>query len=79
MGRLIDFLKRGDFDDSYVIVESDHNMETNFFYGPKVQNILKKTEYSPKKDYFLFTASQMGAVFLRRDDPENRPHHGKGA
>jgi len=54
-------------------VQSDHNMETNFFAGPPVHEILKKTEFSPKKDYFLFTASQMGAVFLRKDDPKIVP------
>ncbi len=74
LGRLIEFLKkRGTFDESIVIVESDHNMETSYFDGPPVHKILKKTGYSPDKDYFVFTASQLGSVYLRRDAPKIIP------
>ncbi len=70
LGRFIEYLKkRGTYEKSYIIVQSDHNMETNFFDGPNVNKILKKTGYSPKKDYYMFTASQVGALFLRRKDP----------
>ncbi len=66
LGRFLDFLKeRGAYEDSYIIVESDHNMETNFFKGPRVGKILKGTGYSPRKDYFFFTATQIGMLFVR--------------
>jgi len=76
LGRLIAFLKeRGAYEDSYLVVESDHNMETNFFQGPKLQQIVESAGYSPKTDYFLFTISQIGALFLRpgAGDPEIIP------
>ncbi len=76
VGRLIAFLQaRGAYDDSYLVVESDHNMETNFFAGPKLDKILAPTGYSAKKDYFLFTVSQIGALFVRpgNNDPKMIP------
>ena len=66
LGRLIAYLKdRGVYEQSYVITESDHNMESNFFKAPKIQDILAGTGYSPKSDYYAFTASQIAGVFLR--------------
>jgi hypothetical protein len=64
------FLKaRGTYDDSYIVVESDHNMETTSFIGPPLHKILPASGYSKKKDYYVFTGSQLGMLFLRRDDP----------
>jgi len=66
VGRFIEFLKaRGTYDDSYIVLESDHNMETNMFAGAKLEEILNKAGYSQKKDYFVFTVSQIGALFAR--------------
>lgn len=66
LGRFIAFLKeRGTYDDSYIVLESDHNMETNFFAGAKLEEIMGKAGYSQKKDYFVFTVSQIGALFAR--------------
>jgi len=76
LGRFVAYLKtRGTFDDSIMVVESDHDMETNFFAGPKLEQTLAKTGYSPKKDYFMFTVTQIGALFLRpgRKDPNIIP------
>ncbi len=75
LGRFVDYLKkRGTYEDAIIVVESDHNMETNFFTGPPAHKILKKTGYSKEKDYFLVTLSQIGSVFLRRhDDPQMVP------
>ncbi len=73
LGRLLDYLKeRGVYDESYVIVESDHSMEANFYKGPKLRKALKRTGYSDREDYFFFTAAQIGLLFLRpgQDDPE---------
>lgn len=72
LGRLIEYLrKRGTLDDAIIAIESDHNMETNFFDGPPVQKIMAKTGYSDKKDYFIFTLNQIGAVFFRHhNSPE---------
>lgn len=72
LGRFVNFLKeRGSYGDAILVVESDHNMETNAFAGPKLDKILGKVGYSPKKDYFVFTVSQIGALFARpgRDNP----------
>ena len=74
LGRFLDFLKeRGDYDNALIVVESDHNMETVVFSGPPIHKIMKTTGYSAKKDFYAFTASQMGVVFLRRDDPKILP------
>ncbi len=73
VGRFIAFLKdRGVYDDSYLIVESDHSLETNFFAGPDLEAILSRAGFSAKKDYFVFTSSQIGAFFARpgRRDPD---------
>jgi len=73
LARLLGFLKdRGVYDQSYIIVESDHSMETNFYKGPKLRKVLKQTGYSDKEDYFFFTAAQIGLLFLRpgQDDPQ---------
>ena len=71
LGRFLDFLKaRGAYENSLIVAESDHNLETSFFAGPPISQIVKTTGYSDKKDFYIFTASQLGSVFLRRDDPE---------
>jgi hypothetical protein len=73
VGRFIAFLKeRGIYNDSYLIVESDHGLETNFFAGPDLQAILGHAGFSAKTDYFVFTSSQIGAFFARpgRRDPD---------
>jgi hypothetical protein len=73
VGRILGFLKEhGVYDNSYIIVESDHSMETNFHKGPKLRKTLKDTGYSDKEDYFFFTAAQIGLLFLRpgQDNPE---------
>ena len=70
LGRLLGYLKeRGAYDQAYIVIESDHNLETNSFVGPPLQKILPAKGYSKKKDYYLFTGSQLGVLFLRRDDP----------
>jgi nucleoside-diphosphate-sugar epimerase len=54
LGRLLNHLKeRGAYDDAYIIVESDHNMETNSFVGPPLHKILPESGYSKKTDYCL--------------------------
>ena len=74
LGRLLSLLKeRGAYDNSYIVVESDHNMETNSFVGPPLHKILPASGYSKIKDYYLFTGSQLGMLFLRRDDPSILP------
>jgi len=73
-GRLLSYLKeRGAYENSYIIVQSDHNMETNSFVGPPLHKILPTTGYSKKKDYYAFTGSQLGMLFLRRNDPAILP------
>jgi arylsulfatase A-like enzyme len=70
LGRLLRFLEqRGQFDEAYIIVESDHDMETTSFVGPRIQDIAPSSGFSSKRDYYLFTGSQLGEVFLRRNDP----------
>jgi len=71
-GRLLAYLKeRGVYEDAIIAVQSDHNMETNYFDGPPLHKILRKTGYSNKKDYFVATINQIGCIFLRhKDDPE---------
>jgi len=70
VGRLLRFLQeRGTYEEAYLVIESDHNMETNSFIGPPLHKILPASGYSKKKDYYVFTGSQLGVVFLRRDDP----------
>lgn len=71
LGRFIAFLKeREAYDDAVIVVESDHNMETAFFAGPPITKLMKESGYSPQTDFYLFTASQIGMVFLRREDPK---------
>ena len=68
LGRLLKFLgERGG--DSYIVVESDHNMETNSWTGPALHKVLAKSGYSKKTDYYAFTGSQLGEIFLRKNDP----------
>ncbi len=70
LGRLLEHLKeRGEYDQAYIVVESDHNMETNSFVGPPLHKIAPASGYSKRKDYYLFTGSQLGMLFMRRDDP----------
>lgn len=69
LGRLLAFLEERGGDDAYIVVESDHNMETNSFTGPRLQKVLPAAGYSKDKDYYLFTGSQLGTLFLRRPDP----------
>jgi predicted AlkP superfamily pyrophosphatase or phosphodiesterase len=74
LGRLLDFLRqRGAYENSIIVVESDHNMETATFASPPIRKILQSTGLSDQTDYYVFTGSQLGAVFLRRDDPAILP------
>ena len=49
-GQVLDFLKeRGAYENSYIVVESDHNMETNSFIGAGLTVGIGRAGYSEKK------------------------------
>jgi len=75
VGRFLDLLeKRGTLDDVILVVESDHNMLTHYRKGLNMRSQLKKEcKYSFKKDFFFGTATSIGFVAARRDDPEIIP------
>jgi len=71
LGRLLKRLQaRRGYEDAYIVIESDHDMETNSFIGPALHKVLPQSGYSKKKDYYAFTGSQLGEIFLRREDPQ---------
>lgn len=68
LGRLLKFLRERS-GDAYIVLESDHNMETNSWTGPALHKVLPGSGYSRKTDYYAFTGSQLGEIFLRKNDP----------
>jgi len=75
VGKFLDFLEeRENYDNSIIIIESDHNMVTYYRKALEVESYLKKhCHLSMKEDYVLGASASVGMVFIRRDDPNIIP------
>ncbi len=70
-GRLIEFLeKRGTMEEIILVLESDHAMVTHFRRALDMKGYLKSScGYSMETDYFIGTATSIGLVSKKREDP----------
>jgi len=72
LGRLLEALEaRGTLDSTLLIVESDHSMVTYHHDPLDMRDYLgRNCRFSSEKDYFFGTGGSVGAVYLRREDPD---------
>lgn len=72
VGRFLDALEaRGSLDDAIIVVESDHAMVTHIRETLDMRRQLRAhSKYSSKTDFFFGTASSIGFVAARKQDPK---------
>ncbi|HUT51835.1 MAG TPA: alkaline phosphatase family protein [bacterium] len=71
-GRFLDALERRKaIDEAIIVVESDHAMVTHYRRAINMSDYLRMNcKRSSEKDYFAGSATSIGMVAARRDDPE---------